>query len=196
MEKNKTAIIGDSHSNSIYKYLEQLYLSNKTNIRVDWHFPYKGKHCYNVDYSEINLPLGTTILLLFGEIDIRKSLVKYKNTEEVVKKYINKSVDYFKDCNLYFIKPIPQAEDSLAWEHKPGSKIGEGKRAYFLEEKIIQQDIFYSTLDKYAPNVIDTPTAIKTNVLGLYDTDDGCHLNEEKSIMLAKYINIAINLEV
>jgi hypothetical protein len=196
MEKINVTLIGDSHSNTIVKSMESLYVSNRTNINIDRHFPIPGKHCYNADYSEINTMPESKILLHFGEVDIRLSLVKYKNTEEVVKRYVDKAVDYFKYCDLYFIKPIPQAEDSLSWEHKPGSKIGEGRRAYFLEEKLIEQNIFYSALDKYAPNVIDTPTAIGTNVLKMCDTDDGCHLNLEKGELLAEAIHFAINSQL
>jgi len=164
---------------------------NIVNIKDLHAFP--GKHCYNVDYSNIDIPTGSKILLHFGEIDIRKSLPKYKNTEETVKRYIDKSVDYFKDYELFFIKPIPQAEDSLTWEFKPGATIGENKRAYYLEERLKEQNIFYSTLDQYADNVIDTPSAINTNILKAENTDDGCHLNLENSLKLIKYIDIAIN---
>jgi hypothetical protein len=62
-----------------------------------------------------------------------------------------------------------------------------------LEERLEEQNIFYSTLDKYAPNVIDTPSAINTNILKSENTDDGCHLNLANSLKLIEYIDIAIN---
>jgi hypothetical protein len=123
-------------------------------------------------------------------------LPKYKNTENTVKRYIDKSVDYFKDYDIFFIKPIPQAEDNLTWESKPGATLGENRRAYFLNERLEEQNIFYSTLDKYASNVIDTPSAIGTDILKVGNTDDGCHLNPTDSLKLIKYIDIAINSRV
>jgi len=115
-------------------------------------------------------------------------LPKYKNPEEVVEKYVNTSLKFFKGLNVAFMQPVPQAIDELTYE------FNSNKEAWHpFEERMAQQKIFYEALKSYNQKVIDIFEAIGINHLTSKYTDDGCHLNRNTAIDLVRYINIAVN---
>jgi hypothetical protein len=151
---------------------------------------YKGVSAYNVDYSNLDRSdiNNTTILFTFGECDIRRHLPKYKNPEEVVEKYVNTSLKFFKGLDVVFMQPVPQAIDELTYE------FNSNKEAWHpFEERMAQQKIFYESLKNYNQKVIDISEAIGIDHLTSEYTDDGCHLTRKTAIDLVRYINIAVN---
>lgn len=53
------------------------------------------------------------IMPWLGYVDIRQFLPKYKNTDEVVKKYVEEIVNFYKNSTIRFIEPLPQFTEML-----------------------------------------------------------------------------------
>jgi len=79
----------------------------------------------------------------FGYVDIRTFLPKYKNADEVAKKYINDLISYFKDSKIVIIEPLPQFTEMLL-------KYDGISTYYTYSERINQNNLFLSSLHKYA----------------------------------------------
>jgi hypothetical protein len=155
---------------------------------------YIGVCAYNVNYSNINThDLGSDVILVhFGEIDIRYQLPKHKNAEETAKKYIQKTLDFFKHNRVIFIGPTPQALDKITWEFKSSHK-----KIYTLEERLKQQRIFNKTLAEYKGiEFISMQDILGIEVATEKYLQDECHLNRDNGLEVAKYIINYINKAV
>ena len=97
---------------------------------------------------------------------------------------INKTLNKFGRDKVIFLEPTPQSEDKLIEKYQTYKY-----DRYPLEERIVQQEIFYKALNSYNLNVIKMKNAIGVDVLTDQYTDDGCHLNDKYSYVLAEYIN-------
>jgi lysophospholipase L1-like esterase len=179
-------IVGDSHAEGLASGFCEFARINNVNIKTGFVL-YKGECAYNVDYNETNIHDLTNDIILanFGENDCRRKLPKYKNAEETAKKYIEKTLSYFKDNRVIFIQPSPQALDELTHEFQFSKK-----NFYPLAERLEQQRIFNDALAKYdGIEVINMKDAIGLEIGTEKDLQDGCHLNRDNTIALAAYIN-------
>jgi hypothetical protein len=190
--KNIT-IVGDSHSEALASGFCEFARINKIDIKTNY-IRYGGVCAYNVDYNNINKHdvQGDVILAHFGENDCRRKLPRYNNAEETAKKYIEKTLEYFKDNRVIFVQHPPQALDELTHEFQFAQKSFNP-----LSERLKQQRIFYKTLENY-----DGIEVIKIyDVLGIEvgtedDLQDGCHLTRSNVVALAEYINNYIDKAV
>ena len=177
-KSNNFVLVGDSHVDRIafgYNRLGQEPVK----------FSNIGMTAYSAELpKEISLYKNASIIVNFGEIDIRCKLPKYNNAEKVVDQYINKTLNKFGRDKVIFLEPTPQSEDKLIEKYQTYKY-----DRYPLEERIVQQEIFYKALNSYNLNVIKMKNAIGVDVLTDQYTDDGCHLNDKYSYVLAEYIN-------
>lgn len=51
---------------------------------------------------------NTIVMPFFGYIDVKIHLPKYKNPEEAAEVYVEKMINFFDNCQIHFIEPIPQ----------------------------------------------------------------------------------------
>ena len=191
MDKNikNITLIGDSHSQYIYRGLSELVRLENLDL-VSKLIPYSGVSAWNVDYSVLNRSRfeGSTIVLMFGECDIRRHLPRFNNAEEAVAKYVFNSINFFKGLDIAFMKPVPQAIDELTAEFRNNKN-----QWHSFEKRMHQQEKFYESLNNYNIKIIDTVKAIGTDYIDFEHSDGGHHLNEDKSIELAKYIYKAVD---
>jgi hypothetical protein len=190
---NNIIIIGDSHAEALNYGWEK---ASVLDFKKDTHksIVYSGVSAYNINYSKISKKdiEGSIVILFFGECDIRRNLPKYNNASEVVEKYIDYSLEFFKGCKIFFIKPVPQAIDRLTHEFNKNKAYW-----YSLEKRLEQQEKFYKSLDNYANiNVIDTPNIIGTNIVTSDYSEDGCHLNKNYCVKLALHIKNVVNQNI
>lgn len=79
----------------------------------------------------------------FGYVDIRTFLPKYKNADQVAKKYINDITSYFKNSKIIIIEPLPQFTEMLLKY--------EGISPYYThEERLEQNRHFLNSMHGYA----------------------------------------------
>jgi hypothetical protein len=190
--KNIT-IIGDSHAENLASGFIEYARINNINVKTGY-ISYIGVCAYNVDYSNINThDLGSNVILAhFGEIDIRYQLPKHKNAEETAKKYIQKTLDFFKHNRVIFIGPTPQALDKITWEFNSSHH-----QAYTLEERLKQQKIFNRTLAEYKGiEFISMQDILGIEVATEEYLQDECHLNRDNGLEVAKYVINYINKAV
>jgi hypothetical protein len=90
-------------------------------------------------FSEIKS--ADIVMPWLGYIDCRNWLPKYKNTEEVVKNYVENTISFFKESEIRFIEPFPQFEE-LGTQNYP--------ETYRYDLKNEQNDIFIEMLHKYS----------------------------------------------
>ena len=186
-------IIGDSHAENLKVGVAEFARLNNIDVKINL-ITYHGKCIYNVDYADINTQdfSKDIILVHFGEVDIRRKLPKYNNAEETAKKYIEKTLDHFKNNRVIFVQPAPQALDELTYEFQSSEK-----EIYFLSERIKQQRIFNKTLENYKGiEIIKIIDAIGIEIATEDNVHDGCHLNRETVINLGGYIHNYIDKAV
>jgi hypothetical protein len=90
-------------------------------------------------FSEVKQ--GDIIMPWIGYIDCRNHLPRYKNAEEVVKKYVDNTLTFFKDSRIRFIEPFPQF-DYLGTHNYT--------EPFEYKEKTYWNDIFIEYLHKYS----------------------------------------------
>ena len=178
-------IIGDSHAQNLASGFTEYAIINNLDVKTAF-IAYIGVCAYNVDYSNINVhDLDSNIILVhFGENDIRHQLPRHKNAEETAKKYIEKTLDFFKDNKVIFIGPTPQALDEIA------QKFNLSKRyIYNLEERLEQQRIFNKTLAEYKGiEFISMQDILGIEIATKDHLHDECHLNRDSVLDVAEYI--------
>lgn len=186
--KNIT-IIGDSHAETVNSAWDDLTRLQRSQVKTK-SIIYSGVSAYNIDYSNLDKSEieDSTILLVFGECDIRRHLPKFNNAQEVVQKYVHNSLEYFKGFDVIFMQPIPQAIDELTHEFNHNIQAW-----HSFEKRMEQQKIFYDSLMNSDQKVISMFDAIGQEFLTSDHTDDGCHLNRDIATTLVEYINIAVD---
>jgi hypothetical protein len=186
-------IIGTSHDTGLSVGFSEFARINKIDIKTHT-IIYPAEYAYRVDYNGVNKHdvCGDIILAYFGERDCRRKLPKYNNAEETAKKYIQKTLEHFKDNRVIFIQPPPQALDELTHEFQY-SQVAFNP----LAERLKQQRIFYKTLENYEGiEVIKMMDVLGIEVATEENVYDGCHLNRSTVIYLAEYIYNYINKAV
>jgi hypothetical protein len=99
-----------------------------------------GEHL-KIDFSKIeNKGL---ILPWLGYIDIRQHLPEHKNTEFVVKQYVDRFISYFDKAEVRFVEPLPQFIPILL--KYPGVH-----PEYTFEERMQENECFINYLKKYS----------------------------------------------
>jgi hypothetical protein len=187
--KNIT-VVGDSHAGALGVGLEQAERLYKLDM-VSNAIVFSGRSAYNLDYSVLGrekIQDDTTILLNFGECDIRRHLPKHDNAKEVVEKYIDKSLKFFDGLDIVFMLPTPQAIDQLTYEFNYNKDSW-----YIFERRFKQQTIFYEALKNSGQKIVDTVDAIGVDRLGWEQSDDGCHLKRSMLLQLGVYIYNAVD---
>jgi hypothetical protein len=182
-------VIGDSHASGLGVGLSEATRLNKLDM-FSSPIVFSGRSAYNMDYSILNRSniLDSTILLSFGECDIRRHLPKHNNAEEVVEKYIEKSLKFFEGLDVVFMLPTPQATDQLTYEFNHNKD-----NWYPFKQRFKQQNIFYESLKNSGQKVIDIVDAIGVDRIDHEQTDDGCHLKRNILIDLGLYIYNAVD---
>jgi lysophospholipase L1-like esterase len=186
-------IIGDSHAENLASGFIEYSRINNINVKASF-IVYSGVCAYNVDYSNVNIyDLDSNIILVhFGENDIRKQFPKYKNAEETAKKYIQKTLDFFKDNRVIFIGPVPQALNEVIEEFDAYKT-----EFYPIEKRIEGQRIFNKTLAEYEGiEFISMQKILGIEVATRNHLQDGCHLNRDGVLSAAEYIINYINKAV
>lgn len=128
---------------------------------------------------------------MFGEVDIRRFLPKYKNAEVAVERYVNSALNFFDGLDIMFMQPIPQTVDPLTHEFRNNAAIW-----YTFEHRMAQQENFYKALNTYDQKVIDTVSLLGTDHLRSEHTDDGCHLRRSLSIELGRSMYNAVDWNI
>jgi hypothetical protein len=186
-------IIGDSHAENLASGFTEYSIINNINVRTG-HISYNGGFVYNLDYSGLNMhDLNSNIILAhFGENDIRHQFPKHKNAERTAKKYIEKTLDFFKDNRVIFIGPVPQASNEVI-EEFDAYKTG----FYPIEKRIEGQRIFNKTLAEYEGiEFISMQKILGIEVATKEYLQDECHLNRDSGLNAAEYIINYINKAV
>ena len=117
---------------------EEMYLSNEAS---------SGKEQQKFDgdgvigFSEIKD--DSIIFSWLGYVDIRTFLSKYKNADDVAKKYIDQLVKAFKNSLIVIIEPLPQFTEMLL-------KYEGISPSYTYEERLAQNSLFIESMHKYA----------------------------------------------
>jgi hypothetical protein len=117
---------------------EEMYLSNEAS---------SGKEQQKIDgdgvigFSEIKD--DSIIFSWLGYVDIRTFLSKYKNADDVAKKYIDQLVKAFKNSLIVIIEPLPQFTEMLL-------KYEGISPSYTYEERLAQNSLFIESMHKYA----------------------------------------------
>jgi hypothetical protein len=187
--KNIT-VIGDSHASALGVGLSEAKRLYKLDM-VSNPIIFSGRSAYNLDYSILdrsNIQDDTTILLNFGECDIRRHLPKHDNAKEVVEKYVNTSLKFFNGLDIVFMLPTPQAIDQLTYEFNYNKD-----NWHIFERRFKQQTIFYEALRNSGQKIIDIVDAIGVDRLGWEESDDGCHLKRSMLLALGVYIYNAVD---
>jgi hypothetical protein len=90
-------------------------------------------------FSEIK---GADIVMPWmGYIDCRTYLAKYKNTEELVQQYVDKTLDFFSESKIRFIEPFPQFDFLGTYNYHEG---------FNHKQKTQENDLFIELLHKYS----------------------------------------------
>jgi hypothetical protein len=151
------SMIGDCHLARLYEHHPEF----QENIKF---WGTAGLRAFEIDFqklSEVNkLSSGTEIgnkdpvefqevenseliILWIGYVDIRQNLPKYKNSETIVKQYVDNAVSFFKNKDIIFIEPLPQF-DKMYLRYEGISP------EYSYEERLEQNNEFNFYLSKYA----------------------------------------------
>lgn len=151
------SIIGDCHLARVYEH----HSESDTKIKF---WGTAGLKVFGIDFqelSEINkVSSGTEIgnkdpvefkeiegsdliIIWLGYVDIRQNLPKYKNSDIIVKKYVESAISFFKNKNIIFIEPLPQF-DKMYLKYEGISP------DYTYEERVKQNNEFNFYLSKYA----------------------------------------------
>lgn len=77
-----------------------------------------------------------------GYVDIRQFLPRYKNADEVAKKYVEEVMKNYPNSKIWFIEPLPQFTEMLL-------KYEGISPSYTYEERQNQNDLFIESLSKY-----------------------------------------------
>lgn len=181
----KIFIVGDSHASRL------AFGWGKTDRKIQMKLKENsGVSAFNVNYNYFSqLDLKDYIILVnFGEVDIRKYLPKYNNAEEVVDQYVKNTLEAFKNNKVVFIEPTPQAEDKDYGKFKYNKNDG-----FNLIDRLSQQFKFNNRLNTHDIDIIKIKDVIGVEILNSEYTDDGCHLNDKYSIILADYVYDYLN---
>lgn len=159
----KAYLIGDCHLSRVYEY------HNELNENIDIKFwALAGLKIFNINFNLLENQLsskteignkdsflfqkpedGSLVILWIGYVDIRQNLPKHKNADEIIKKYVLHVKEYFKNCKVIFVEPLPQFDKMyLKYEGISAS--------YSYEERIEQNNIFINSLKKYAKEFLST----------------------------------------
>jgi hypothetical protein len=188
--KNIT-VVGDSHASALGVALSEASRLYKLDMFSN-SIVFSGRSAYTLDYETLvdrsNIQHDTTILLNFGECDIRRHLPKHKNAEQVVEKYVNTSLKFFDGLNIVFMLPTPQAIDQLTYEFNYNKDDW-----HTFDRRLKQQTIFYEALKNSGQKVIDIVDALGVDRLGWEESDDGCHLKRSLLLKLGVYIYNAVD---
>lgn len=122
------------------------------------------------------------IIVWIGYVDARQYLPKYDNADEVIKKCIERFLEYFKGTEVRFMEPLPQFLDMLMKEkglheeysfeqrleqnNKVIAAIKKYSKAFGLQDPITQEQIF-----KAVGLTQDQLTADKTPQVGFHPVD-------------------------
>jgi len=94
------------------RYKEGVYsfVDDKYNLSLSYH---PGASAYSFqyyDYEHMSIWNNEkeNIVPFLGYVDIRNYLPRYKNTDDVVKMYIEKTLKQFDKANVVFMEPLPQ----------------------------------------------------------------------------------------
>ena len=124
---------------------EQHHLSNPLEYAQD------GDH-YAIDYNDIK-DEGNIIMPWLGYVDIRQYLVKYKDADYIVKKYVDDFIKWYPNSVIQFIEPLPQF--TKMWMKYAGFNID-----YSYEEREEQNSLFINELRSYCAK-LNLPEPIK-----------------------------------
>lgn len=90
-----------------------------------------------VGFSEIK---GSDLVMPWlGYIDCRTYLPKYKDTEEVMKRYVGQTLEFFNESKVRFIEPFPQFDYLGTYNYSEG---------FNHQQKTVESDIFIELLHK------------------------------------------------
>ena len=159
------SIFGDCHLARVYEH----HPDDQENIKF---WGTAGAKAFGIDFEEFSKinkissgteignkdPVGfretensKLIVLWFGYVDIRQNLPKYKNSEVIVKDYVDNAISFFKNKDILFVEPLPQFD-------KMYLKYDGISPEYTYEERLVQNDEFNFYLSKYTKNAgLKTP---------------------------------------
>jgi hypothetical protein len=164
MDKPKLYMVGDCHIIRAFEYGRFTEIAEKVDAIVwgraglsCWHldigFLQEQHHLSNpleyaqdgadfaIDYNAIK-DEGKIIMPWIGYVDIRQYLVKYKDADYIVKKYVDDFVKHYPNSIIQFIEPLPQF--TKMWMKYEGFNID-----YSYEERQEQNHIFIKELRDY-----------------------------------------------
>lgn len=176
------SFIGDCHLARVYEYHED----SSNNVKF---WGTAGLRIFGLDFAELSssnkLSSGTEIgnkdpvafkdvensdiiVLWIGYVDIRQHLPKYKNSETIVKEYVESAVSFFKDKVVIFVDPLPQF-DKMYLKYEGISP------EYTYDQREEQNKDFMFYLKKYAaehgcPEPISQEDIL--NAIGVESLDD------------------------
>lgn len=124
---------------------EQHHLSNPLEFSEDGDL-------YAIDYNDIKDD-GNIIMPWLGYVDIRQYLVKYKDADYIVKKYVDDFIQAYPNSIIQFIEPLPQF--TKMWMKYEGFNID-----YSYEDRQEQNSLFLKELRSYCKK-LNLPEPIK-----------------------------------
>ena len=154
---------------------ESTHVSHAVGLRTDMYFSgHKGASAYSSTYTNGGYPCilktlnnDSIVLPSFGYIDVKAHLPHQKNTEEVVSRYVRKTLSFFKGYQIQFVNPIPQFVNA----------IGSGSPNYNFDERFPYYEEFKHLLKKYVSDAgLKDPISIE-NILGVDRLEESfeCH---------------------
>lgn len=157
----KVQIIGDCHTARIMEHWDP------AETDIDYHFWGKaGTKIFDLNFRELlrvdevsssvevcrninhlGIPFSEItdeglVLVWLGYIDVRQYLPKYKNADEIAKRYVDLVKDYFKNARVKLIEPLPQFYEMIL-------KYEGISPSYTYEERQEQNNLFLASLEKY-----------------------------------------------
>jgi hypothetical protein len=159
-------LIGDSHIDPERSIVEMS--KNNINFKNVNVYVVQGKSAFSVDYSTISYEKrkNSIVVVGFGYIDCKvysdhkfiggsDSELRFLSADEVAKKYVDKTINFFYDSKIVFLEPFPQFKE-IYDSHKFSPFLTRHKRHKELSKSIEKYAIMnnkqYISLSNYFKN--------------------------------------------
>lgn len=184
-------LIGDSHVDPIGLTGKSLNLMSKyKDLKI---YRIQGKSAFSIDFESIGYTFrpDSTVVLMFGYIDCKVFALStdidkpHSSAPEVAKLYVDRAIDYFKNCKIVFVQPFPQFKklDHVVRIGRPFPSFDvryqrHKELSYSLEEYAHHKGKQYISLNPFfGKEWLHSPTKLYQD-----------HLDEEKTMAKTLYI--------
>jgi hypothetical protein len=167
------------------------HVTKSKNLPVDVYFSgHRGGSAYSCSYTRGEYPCikktitkDFTVFPFFGYIDIKAHLPHQKNTEVVIKNYIEKTLNFFEGYKLQFIEPIPQFINPL----------GSGNPNYDFQSRFPYHKEYKYFLRKYLKEFGLKEPISTEDILGVDRLDESFECHECIDCLDPRFINFKLD---